>query len=118
MTVTVCAPTRGEASLASVALFEGGTVSTATSMNDERLPWGTTSTGELSRTGTLTGSVLGTLAILFFFPLGVAGILLSCKGLDLIRTDLPAARTYMTASWACFVAAPVVTVGILTLFGQ
>jgi hypothetical protein len=52
---------------------------------------------------------------LLFFPLGIAGIVLSSMGLSRIPNDLPSAHRLMRASWLCFAAAPVAVV-LLLLF--
>jgi hypothetical protein len=78
-----------------------------------RLPWGTTSEGELTRDGTIVGAVMGTLAVFMTFPLGVLGIVLSCMGLDRVRRGEPSGRKFLTWSWVCF--APGTVIGVLAI---
>jgi hypothetical protein len=81
-----------------------------------RLPWGTTPEGELTREGTILGSVMGTLAVFVTLPLGVIGIVLSCMGLDRIRRHDPSAKRFLTWSWICFVPGTVIGVPLVLLF--
>jgi hypothetical protein len=81
----------------------------------QSLPWGTTAEGEFTRKGTILASVMGTLAVLTFLPLGVAGILVSCQGLDRIRRDDPSARRWMRWSWILFVPGTVIGVPLVLL---
>jgi hypothetical protein len=80
------------------------------------LPWGTTAEGEFTRKGTILASVMGTCAVLTFLPLGVAGVLVSCRGLDRIRRHDPSANRWMLWSWILFVPGTVVGVPLLLLF--
>ena len=85
-------------------------------MTEQRTPWGTTPGGELTRNGTILGSVMGTLAVFITLPLGVAGIIVSCMGLDRIRRNDPSAATYVRWSWILF--APGTVIGTaLAVFG-
>ena len=68
------------------------------------LPWGTTPDGEFDRQGITAGFVMGTLAVVFTLPLGIIGIVLSCMGLDRVKTNPGAARKFMIWSWSLFVA--------------
>jgi hypothetical protein len=79
------------------------------------LPWGTTSEGEFTRQGTIVASVMGTLAVLTFLPLGVAGIVVSCLGLDRIRRQELSANRWMLWSWIMFVPGTVVGVPVVLL---
>ncbi|MBO0847201.1 MAG: hypothetical protein J2P22_17505 [Nocardioides sp.] len=86
------------------------------------LPWGTTRTGELTRKGTILGAVMGTLAVFTTLPLGITGIVLSCKGLDRVHRGDPSARKFLTWSWICFVpgtviGAALIVYGALSLVG-
>jgi protein-S-isoprenylcysteine O-methyltransferase Ste14 len=89
---------------------------THTATTQLTLPWGTTPRGELTREGTIVGAVMGTFAVFTFPPLGIVGIVLSCMGLDRIRRDDPAARTYLTWSWICFVPGTLIGT-VLVLLG-
>jgi hypothetical protein len=80
-----------------------------------RLPWGTTSEGELTTAGTVVGGLMGTFAVLVTFPLGVLGIVLSCLGLDRIARQEPSARRFLMWSWICFVPGTLVGVPLLLL---
>jgi hypothetical protein len=77
------------------------------------LPWGTTRAGELTKKGLAAGSIMGTLAVLLTFPLGILGIVLSCKGLDRVQSDPGAARKFLLWSWVLF--APGTIAGVLLL---
>ena len=79
------------------------------------LPWGTTSEGEFTRQGTIVASVMGTLAVLTFLPLGVAGIVVSCLGLDRIRRLELSANRWMLWAWIMFVPGTVVGVPVVRL---
>jgi len=81
-----------------------------------RVPWGTTSEGELTRNGTILGSVMGTLAVFTTLPLGVAGIILSCMGLDRIPRRDPSAARYLRWSWVLFAPGTVIGAALI-LFG-
>ncbi len=80
---------------------------------DAGLPWGTTPDGELDRRGVAAGAVLGTLAIFLTFPLGILGVVLSCMGLDRIKTDPVAARKLLMWSWILFVPGTLMAVLLL-----
>jgi hypothetical protein len=80
-----------------------------------RVPRGTTPEGELTRNGTILGSVMGTLAVFTTLPLGVVGIVLSCMGLDRIRRGDASATTYLRWSWILFVPGTVIGVALLLL---
>ena len=93
---------------------------TQTASPEVRLPWGTTPEGEFTRQGTIVASVTGTLAVFITLPLGVAGIVLSCMGLDRIRRHDPAGRKFLIWSWIFFVpgtvvGVPAVLIGLGTL---
>jgi hypothetical protein len=77
------------------------------------IPWGTTPDGELDRQGVAVGSIAGTLAVLLTFPLGIAGIVLSCMGLDRVKTNPAAARTLLMWSWILFVPGTILGVVLL-----
>jgi hypothetical protein len=77
------------------------------------LPWGTTPDGELDRQGVAAGIILGTLAVFLTFPLGILGIVLSCMGLDRVKTDPVAAQKYLIWSWIVFI--PGAALGALLL---
>jgi hypothetical protein len=77
-------------------------------MTEPRMPWGTTPEGELTRNGTVLGAVMGTLAVFTTLPLGVAGIIVSCMGLDRIRRRDRSAATYLRWSWILFVPGSVI----------
>jgi hypothetical protein len=79
------------------------------------LPWGTTAEGEFTRKGTILASVMGTFAVLTFLPLGVAGIVVSCGGLDRIRRRQPSANRWMRWSWIMFAPGTVVGVPLVLL---
>jgi hypothetical protein len=85
-------------------------------MTEQRMPWGTTPEGELTRNGTILGSVMGTLAVFITLPLGVAGIIVSCMGLDRIRRHDPSAASYLRWSWILFVPGTVIGTA-LAVFG-
>lgn len=70
---------------------------------DGPLPWGVTPDGELTRQGTIVGALMGTLAVFLTFPLGIAGIVLSCMGLDRVQRNPRLARRLVTWSWVMFV---------------
>jgi hypothetical protein len=88
---------------------------TQTAIAAPALPWGTTDEGEFTRGGTILASVMGTCAVLTFLPLGVAGIVVSCCGLDRIRRRDPSANRWMVASWIMFVPGTVVGVPLALL---
>jgi hypothetical protein len=79
------------------------------------LPWGTTAEGEFTRKGTILASVMGAFAVFTFLPLGVAGIVVSCRGLDRIRRHDSSANKWLLASWIMFVPGTVVGVPLLLL---
>jgi hypothetical protein len=81
----------------------------------ERIPWGTTPEGELTRNGTIVGGVMGTYAVFITFPLGILGIVLSCMGLDRVRRGNPAARKFLLWSWISFVPGTVIGVPLTIL---
>ena len=81
----------------------------------DRLPWGLKRDGTFTRTGEALGFCLGILATFTCLPLGIAGIVLSCIGMDRVRLNLPCSHPYMRASWTCFMAAPLTTLAILLL---
>lgn len=78
------------------------------------LPWGTTPAGEFTKQGLAAGSILGTFAVLLTFPLGILGIVLSCKGLDRIQSDPRTARKFLLWSWVLFIPG---TIGGVLLMG-
>lgn len=82
---------------------------------DLRPPWGTTSEGEFTARGTIVAAVMGTCAVFVTLPLGVIGIVLSCKGLDRVRRHDPSARRYLLWSWVLFVPGTLVGVPFLVL---
>jgi hypothetical protein len=84
-------------------------------MTEQRMPWGTTPQGGLTRNGTILGSVMGTLAVFITLPLGVAGIIVSCMGLDRIRRNDPSAATYLRWSWILFVPGTVIGTALVVL---
>ncbi len=86
------------------------TLQESESVARDALPWATTDDGELTRTGVAVGALVGTIAVFSFLPLGILGIVLSCRGLDRIGTDRAAARRLMRWSWITMALAPVVTV--------
>jgi hypothetical protein len=83
---------------------------TQTAPEPFRLPWGTTPEGEFTRGGTVVASVMGTLAVFVTFPLGLAGVLLSCAGLDRVRRHEASGRKLLLWSWILFVPGTVVGV--------
>ena|SRR5690349_24691057 len=89
---------------------------TQTATPEIRLPWGTTPEGEFTRRGTIVPSVMGTLAVFVTLPLGVAGILVSCKGLDRIRRHDPSGRKLLIWSWILFVPGTIVGVPLVIAF--
>src|SRR5690348_11406178 len=72
-------------------LYAPAMAESAPNANQFDLPWGTTPEGEFDRNGVAAAAVLGTAAIFLTFPLGIVGIVLSCMGLDRIRTEPAAA---------------------------
>ncbi len=88
---------------------------TQTAIAEPALPWGTTGDGEFTRKGTVLASVMGTFAVFTFLPLGVAGIVVSCRGLDRVRRRDPSANRWMVASWIMFVPGTVVGVPLVLL---
>jgi hypothetical protein len=76
----------------------------------DRLPWGTTAEGELSRKGLVAASVMGTLAIFLTLPLGVLAIVLNAMGLQRIKSNPPLARKLVTWSWILFIPGTVLGV--------
>jgi hypothetical protein len=89
---------------------------TQTATEQLRLPWGTTSEGEFTRRGTIVASVMGTLAVFVTLPLGVAGIVLSCMGLDRLRRHDASARKFLIWSWILFVPGTVIGVPLVLGF--
>ena len=91
-----------------------------TAAQDASLPWGTEADGELSRPGLIVASVLGTLAVFLAFPLGVAGIVASCIGLDRVSEGRVAdAHTPMIVSWVLLgigSVLPILGIAVLLVF--
>ena len=58
---------------------------------------------------------MGTFAVLTFLPLGVAGIVVSCRGLDRIRRQDPSANRWLLWSWILFVPGTIVGVPLVLL---
>jgi hypothetical protein len=56
------------------------------------------------------------LAVFLTFPLGIAGIVLSCMGLDRVKTDPATARTLLMWSWILFVPGTILG-GLLLVMG-
>ena len=63
---------------------------------------GTTRAGEFSKFGVTVASIMGTFAVFVTFPLGILGIILSCKGLDRIQSNPTSARRFLLWSWILF----------------
>ena len=79
------------------------------------LPWGTTPEGEFTRKGTILASVMGTFAVFTTPPLGVAGIVVSCLGLDRVRRQKASAKRWMLWSWILFGPGTVIGVPLVLL---
>jgi len=52
---------------------------TQSSAPEVRLPWGTTDHDDFTREGTILASVMGRLAVFVTPPLGIVGMVLSCR---------------------------------------
>lgn len=86
-----------------------------TSLEAARLPWGTTPGGEFDRKGETAAFILGGLAVFLTFPLGIAGIVLSCMGLDRLKTNPPAAQKFLMVSWIVFIPGAILGALLLIL---
>jgi hypothetical protein len=81
----------------------------------DRLPWGTTAEGELSRSGLIAASIMGSLAIFFTLPLGILAIVLNSTGLRRIKSNPPLARKLLNWSWVLFIPGTILGVVALLL---
>ena len=88
---------------------------TQTATLDLHQPWGTTTQGEFTRGGTLLAFVMGAYGVFITFPLGIVGIVLSCVGLDRIKSRDPSGRKFLIWSWICFVPGTVIGVPLTLL---
>jgi hypothetical protein len=75
----------------------------------QRLPWGLRADGDMTRRGLIFAFVLGTIAVFFAFPLGLAGIVLSNMGMNRVATRPELARTLVAWSWIIFAVTDGVT---------